>query len=100
MAGLESFNIEQKDNQYRPEAMHTFGMYLNKKWYKLEAKADLIVDEKVIVELKSVERVKEVHKKQLLTYLKLGNYKLGYLLNFIICIDCAAAFDAMRNIGD
>ena len=44
--------------------------------------ADLIVDDKVIIELKSVERVTPAHKKQLLTYLKLTGMKLGYLLNF------------------
>ena len=45
-------------------------------------RADLIVDGKVIIELKSVERASPVHKKQLLTYLKLSGLKLGYLLNF------------------
>lgn len=45
-------------------------------------RADLIVEEKVIIELKSVEKVSSVHKKQLLTYLKLTGLKLGYLLNF------------------
>ncbi|NDV61112.1 GxxExxY protein [Puniceicoccales bacterium CK1056] len=45
-------------------------------------RADLIVEEKVILELKSVERTNPAHKKQLLTYLKLSNLKLGYLLNF------------------
>lgn len=45
-------------------------------------RADLIVDEKVIVELKSIERVSPAHKKQLLTYLRLTGKKLGYLLNF------------------
>ena len=45
-------------------------------------KADLIVDNKVIIELKSVETVMEVHKKQLLTYLRLTDKKLGYILNF------------------
>jgi GxxExxY protein len=45
-------------------------------------RADLIVEEKVIVELKSVERVKPVHKKQLLTYLRLADKRLGLLLNF------------------
>ena len=45
-------------------------------------RADIIVEKKVIIELKSVEVVSKAHKKQLLTYLKLGNYKLGYLLNF------------------
>ncbi|MDA0660027.1 MAG: GxxExxY protein [Planctomycetota bacterium] len=45
-------------------------------------RADLIVEGKVIVELKSVEAVHPVHKKQLLTYLRLTGLKLGYLLNF------------------
>jgi GxxExxY protein len=45
-------------------------------------RADLIVGELVIVELKSVERVTPAHKKQLLTYLRLTGLKLGYLLNF------------------
>jgi GxxExxY protein len=45
-------------------------------------RADLIVERKVIVELKSVETVHPAHKKQLLTYLRLTGMKLGYLLNF------------------
>jgi GxxExxY protein len=45
-------------------------------------RADIIVEDKVIIELKSVERITNAHKKQLLTYLKLTGMKLGYLLNF------------------
>ncbi len=45
-------------------------------------RADLVVDDKVIVELKSVETVAPVHKKQLLTYLILGDKRLGLLINF------------------
>lgn len=45
-------------------------------------RADLIVENKVIVELKSVEKTAPVHKKQLLTYLKLANMRLGLLINF------------------
>ena len=43
---------------------------------------DLVVAEKVIVEIKSVEALQEVHFKQLLTYLKLSGLKLGQLINF------------------
>jgi GxxExxY protein len=43
---------------------------------------DLLVGEKVIVELKAVEAILPVHRGQLLGYLKLGRFKLGYLLNF------------------
>lgn len=45
-------------------------------------RADLIVHRKVIVELKSVEKVAPVHKKQLLTYLRLADKRLGLLINF------------------
>ena len=45
-------------------------------------RADLIIEEKVIVEVKSVEMIHPSHKKQLLTYLRLTGLKLGYLLNF------------------
>ncbi|MBW1779178.1 MAG: GxxExxY protein [Deltaproteobacteria bacterium] len=45
-------------------------------------RADLIVEGKVILELKSVERIIKAHKKQVLTYLRLTGLKLGYLLNF------------------
>jgi len=43
---------------------------------------DLLVNNKVIVEIKSVEALLDVHHKQLLTYLKLSNLKLGLLINF------------------
>jgi len=45
-------------------------------------RVDLFVEGKVIIELKSVEKITGAHKKQLLTYLKLTNTKLGYILNF------------------
>jgi GxxExxY protein len=43
---------------------------------------DLVVGNKVIIELKSVENLAEVHYKQLLTYLKIMNMRLGLLVNF------------------
>jgi GxxExxY protein len=49
---------------------------------KLGFRADLIVNNKVIVELKSVENIAPVHPKQVLTYLKLTDLKLGLLINF------------------
>ena len=45
-------------------------------------RADLIVNKKVLLELKSIETINNVHRKQLLTYLRLTEVKLGYLLNF------------------
>ena len=43
---------------------------------------DLLVQEKVVVEVKAVAALTDVHRAQLLSYLKLGGYRLGYLLNF------------------
>lgn len=45
-------------------------------------RADIIVNNKVIIELKSLEALQKVHSKQLLTYLRLSGKKLGLLLNF------------------
>ena len=45
-------------------------------------RADIIVNQKLIVEIKSVKKLEDVHFKQLLTYLKLTGYKLGLLINF------------------
>ena len=45
-------------------------------------RADLIVENKVLIELKSVETVMRVHQKQVLTYLRLTDLKLGLLINF------------------
>ena len=45
-------------------------------------RADLVVDDLVIIELESVEHLLPVHKKELLTYIRLANKRLGLLLNF------------------
>ncbi|WP_414566657.1 MULTISPECIES: GxxExxY protein [unclassified Anabaena] len=45
-------------------------------------RSDLIVEDKVIIEIKSLEAVHPVHKKQLITYLRLANKRLGLLINF------------------
>lgn len=45
-------------------------------------RADLIIENKVIIELKSVEMIAPVHSKQLLTYLRITGLKLGLLINF------------------
>ena len=43
---------------------------------------DLLIEDRVVAELKAVETILAVHRAQLLSYLRLGGYKLGYLLNF------------------
>ena len=50
--------------------------------FKEGFRADVIVENKVILELKSVEEISKAHKKQLLTYLRLADKRLGLLVNF------------------
>jgi GxxExxY protein len=47
---------------------------------------DLLVENKVVIEIKSVEALNDVHLAQTLTYLKLGNFKLGLLINFNVSL--------------
>jgi GxxExxY protein len=55
---------------------------------KLECsyRIDLLVERKVVIELKSVKSLTDVHLAQTLTYMKLGNYKLGLLINFNVSL--------------
>jgi len=54
----------------------------------------LIVENKVIIEIKSVEAIAPVHRKQLLTYLRLANMRLGILINF----DVELIKDGIRRV--
>ena len=51
-------------------------------YFEIGFRADLLIEGKVIVELKSVDQLNDAHKKQLLSYLRLSGLKLGFLLNF------------------
>jgi len=55
---------------------------------KLECgyRIDLLVESKLVVELKSVEALNDIHLAQTLTYMKLGDYKLGLLINFNVVL--------------
>jgi GxxExxY protein len=52
--------------------------------FEMGFRADLVVEEKVVIEIKSVTEVLAVHRKQLLTYLRLGGMRLGLLINFSV----------------
>jgi GxxExxY protein len=47
---------------------------------------DLLVEDKVVIELKSVEKLSDVHLAQILTYMKLGKFRLGLLINFNVAL--------------
>ena len=75
-----AYELGQRDiavNRQVPISIHYKSMTFDAAF-----RADLVLDEKVIVELKSIEQITEAHKKQLQTYLRLSGCKLGLLLNF------------------
>ena len=63
---------------------HELGLPIEYKGIRLETgyRLDLLVDELVIVEIKSIDKIAPIHEAQLLTYLRLTNLWLGLLLNF------------------
>ena len=78
----EIFSYEWTKNDIPFKRQH--GIPLVHEEIKIETgfRADFIIDNKVIIELKSIEALAPVHYKQVLTYLKLTNLKLGLLINF------------------
>jgi GxxExxY protein len=84
---LESVYEATVDFELRKQGLRVIrqlGLPVDYEGIKLELgfRVDLIVSNKVIIEIKSVEALAPVHKKQLLTYLRLMNLRLGLLLNF------------------
>ena len=77
-----TLNFELQNRGLR--VVQQVGLPLQYEGVKLELgfRVDLIVDDKVIIEIKSVEAVVPVHRKQLQTYLRLMDLRLGLLLNF------------------
>lgn len=69
-------------NGLKVERQKALPVLWNDKKMDIGFRADLIVEEKVIIEVKSVEHIIPVHPKQLLTYLKITGLKLGLLINF------------------
>lgn len=63
-------------------------------------RADIIVEDKVIVELKSVEEIAKVHQKQLLTYLRLADKRLGLLINFGAALIKDGLFRIVNKLED
>jgi len=62
--------------------------------------ADLIIEDEVILELKAVETIAPVHKKQLLTYLKLADRRLGLLINFNVALIKDGITRIVNGLGD
>jgi GxxExxY protein len=59
---------------------------------------DMIVEKKILIELKSIEEINEVHHKQVITYLKLSGLKLGLLVNFNSMEMSKSIFGKVNNL--
>lgn len=72
--------LELRNIKYRSQEK----LRIDYKGEKIEEayRIDLMIEDEIIIEIKAVEDLKEIHKYQLLTYLKLSNKKLGLLINF------------------
>jgi GxxExxY protein len=73
---------ELQEEGFKVEIQVPIPVVYNEIRLDLGFRADIIVEKKVIIEIKSVENIAEVHHKQVLTYLKLTGIKLGILINF------------------
>ena len=78
----KSLFYELQDSGFDVKREANVPIYYNGHEIGNELKIDLLVEDRIIVELKSVERLTDLHKKQLLTYLRLTGKKLGLLINF------------------
>jgi GxxExxY protein len=78
----ELLSYELTKRNLRVERQKQVPVFYDENKIDLGFRADLIVEDIVLVELKSVETLAPVHKKQILTYLKVSGLKLGLLINF------------------
>ena len=73
---------ELQEKGFRVQTQVPVPVYYNGIKLDLGFRADMIVENKVIIEIKSADNIAEVHHKQVLTYLRLTGIKLGLLVNF------------------
>jgi GxxExxY protein len=64
------------------KAEHRLPVHYKTQKIELGYRLDILVEDKVVIEIKSVDAINDIHIAQVLTYLKFGDYKLGLLLNF------------------
>ncbi len=84
---LESVYLAALASELRKEGMTVrkevpVPVFFNEEKLEVGFRIDLLVNEKVLIEVKSIEAIAPVHHKQILTYLKLTRLKLGILINF------------------
>ncbi|VFA44357.1 GxxExxY protein [Chryseobacterium indologenes] len=86
------YGLEKNDLNVKSEVI--LPVYYDDKKFDINFKIDILIEDKVILELKSVKELDNVHYKQLNTYLKLSDKKLGLLINF----NTANILDSIKRV--
>ncbi len=86
------YELEKNDLNVKSEVI--LPVYYDDKKFDINFKIDILIEDKVILELKSVKELDNVHYKQLNTYLKLSDKKLGLLINF----NTANILDSIKRV--
>ncbi len=73
---------ELKSRQLHFEKQKSFPLFFKGEKLDIDHRVDLVIENKIIIEIKSVERTIDIYQAQLLSYLKLSGLKLGFLVNF------------------
>ena len=82
----ECLFYELSKSNLKVERQKILPVYYEGKLMETSYRIDIIVEDKLILELKAVESINDLHLAQLLTYLKLSNCKLGLLINFNVSL--------------
>jgi GxxExxY protein len=90
---------ELKKEKLKTEVQVSLPLYYDEIKMDVGYRIDILVENKVIIEIKSVENLLEVHHKQLITYLKLSNLKLGLLVNFNTADIGKSIFRKVNGLG-
>jgi GxxExxY protein len=78
----ECLSYELSDSGLYVQAEVSLPLIYKKKSFDRGFRIDLLVENQIVVELKTVESLNDVHLAQILTYLRIGHYKVGLLINF------------------
>lgn len=78
----KALHFELQRNDFKVESQKMIPVQYDSLTIDEGFRADMVIEDSIILELKSVKKIEDIHLKQLLTYLKLADKKLGLLINF------------------
>jgi GxxExxY protein len=85
---------DMKDLGYEVETQVSLSIYHHDHKQEGAYRIDMLINNCLVIEIKSIESIQLIHKKQLLTYLKAGGYRLGILIN----VNCSSLQDGIKRV--